>query len=531
MAEYNVTGPDGQKYKVTGPDGATDEQVLAQISAYKPISEPTLGPKDVPDMPEKQAPAAEQPKLPSPLDLLARGGGKVVGDLDAAASIASSIPAQLIGRTVGAVNAFLPSNYGTQEGAGRAQAAGAKVADALTYQARSDAGQEAMDQFSKMVDASKIEGAGPMLPEVRGPAGGPLVVAGHEVPPKAVAAGKAGFSITPDEAGAGAVGRTAAGLSGEAKLSKNLSNKNQAPIVQKISKDLELPEGTVLDREATEAVRDKQGQAYEVVRKTGKVTADDAFKAELEAAAADVRTAAEDFGHRKESPILKIVDSLLEKDTFDANSAVSEIKNLRKDAKKAFRGGDEELGMGSLDVARALENVLDRHVEKLSTSNEYGGLQIAPDAMAALKKARVIIAKSYAADKALRGTEINPQVYATMLENRVPLTGGSKEVAEFARDFPRSSQKPSHMPTKGPDLSDVIMALASGGKSLLKTAGLSALRPTGRAVLASDAYQALQRSQPSASVGVPSPDAVGILGPAAMVGNSKRKEVMQKRGD
>lgn len=500
------------------------------LASAKPAGE-ALGPKDVPDMPEKQAPAAEQPKLPLPLDLLARGGRKVAGDLDAAASIASSIPAQLIGRGVAVAHGLFGGKYGTQEGAGEAQAAGAKVANALTPDVSSNAGQEAMDQFSKMVDASKIEGAGPMMPEVSGPAGGPLVMAGREVPANVVAAGKAGLKITPDEAGAGAVGRTAAGLSGEAKLAKGVSNENQAPLIQKISKDLELPKDTVLDREATEAVREKQGQAYEVVRKTGKVTADDAFRTDLEAAAKDVRTAAEDFDHRKASPILKIVDSLLEKDTFDANSAVSEIKNLRKDAKKAFRTGDEELGIGSLDVASALEGVLDRHIEKLSTSNEYGGLQIAPDAMNALKKARVIIAKSYAADKALRGTEINPQVYARMLENRVPLTGGSKEVAEFARDFPRSSQKPSHMPTKGPDWSDVIMALASGGKSIVKTAGLSALRPAGRAVLASDAYQALQRSHPSAAVPVPGPNAVGILGPAAMVGNSKRREVMQKRGD
>src|SRR5258706_16269126 len=36
MAEYRVTGPDGQTYKVTGPDGASDEQVLAQVKAYKP---------------------------------------------------------------------------------------------------------------------------------------------------------------------------------------------------------------------------------------------------------------------------------------------------------------------------------------------------------------------------------------------------------------------------------------------------------------------------------------------------------------
>lgn len=490
------------------------------LASAKPADEVVLGPKDVPDMPESR-PAAQEPT--GPLAAVDRGRKRLIGDAEGALSMATSLPAQFVGRGVAIAHGFLGGKYGTQEGAAEAQAAGGKVANALTYEARSDAGRDSMDRFAKMVEASKIEGAGPMLPQGAGPAGGPLVVAGRSVPPKVVAAGKAGYSITPDEAGAGIVARSAAGLSGEAKLSKNISNKNQAPIVEKISKDLELPKETVLDREALEAVREKQGQAYETVRKSGKVKADDAFRTDLEDAAKDVRTAAEDFGHRKESPILKIVDSMLEKETFDANSAVSEIKNLRKDAKKAFRAGDEELGIGSLDVSRALEGILDRHVEKLAAAGE-----IEPGAMEALRKARTMIAKSYAADKALRGTEINPQVYAKMLEDRVPLTGGAREVAEFGRDFPRSSQKPSHMPTKGPDWSDVIMALASGGKSLAKTAGLSVLRPVGRGILASDLYQALQRSEPSASVAVPSPDAVSILGAGAVVGDSQPQKKKSK---
>lgn len=480
------------------------------IASAKPVGE-QLGPKDVPDMPAKAAaPTGEEPLALKVVKAPLEAGRRLLGDADAALSIGSGIPAQLIGRGVAVAHGILGGKYGTQEGAAEAQAAGSKVADALTYEARTDAGKESMDRFGKMVEASKVEGMGPMMPQ-GAPAGGPAVIAGRNVSARVVAAGRAGLTVTPDEAGAGIVGRTAAGLSGEAKLAKNISNRNQSPLIEKIATDLELPKETPLDREATEAVRAKNGQAYEVVRKTGKVTVDDAFRADLEDAVKDVKTASEDFGHRKESPLLKIVTSLSEKESFDANSAVSEIKNLRKDAKKAFRAGDDELGIGSLDVARALEDVLDRHIETLSTSNEYGGLQISPEAMAALKKARVMIAKSYAADKALRGTEINPQVYAKMLEDRVPLTGGAKEVGEFARDFPRSAQKPSHMPTKGPDWSDVIMALASGGKSVLKTAGLSVLRPAGRAILASDIYQALQRSQPSAHVPIPSPDAATIL--------------------
>lgn len=426
------------------------------------------------------------------------------------------------------------------------------IQDAGTYEPRTAGGKKALSvvsyPFEKMAElgdwaGKKAVDATSILPDEMRAAIGAGVNAGVQFLPALVGKGAGAvakamparrmspaveaardYKITPDEAGAGPISRTGAGLSGEAKLAKKISNDNQSVHAEKIAKDLELPKDTVLDREATEAVREQQGQAYEVVRKTGKVTADDTFKADLEAAASDVRTAAEDFGHRKESPILKVVDSMLEKETFDANSAVSEIKNLRKDAKKAFRAGDEELGIGSLDVARALEDVLDRHVQKLSTSNEYGGLQIGPEAMDALKKARVMIAKSYAADKALRGTDINPQVYAEMLKNKVPLTGGAKEVAEFARDFPRSSMKPSHMAISGPDWSDVIMALASGGKSLLKTAGLSALRPAGRAILSSDVYQAIMRNPDMIRGTLATPEADAAMTGAGIVGAAQPKK-------
>lgn len=450
-------------------------------------AKPAMGPRDVPDMP---APGAE------PISPVQGPTGWV----DAAVAVGSSIPAQVVGRAAAIGHGLVAGKYGTQEGAAEAQAFGSKVANALTYDPRTDAGRDAVDKFSKLIEATKIEGAGPMIPQ--GGTSSRAVLSTRNVPPKVAAAGKAGLSITPDEAGAGIIARGVAGLSGEAKLSKKIGNKNQSVVVEKISKDLELPKDAVLDRDALEAVREKHGQAYEAVRKAGTVTADDAFLADLEAAVKDVRTAAEDFGHRKESPILKVVESLSAKESFDANSAVSEIKNLRKDAKKAFRAGDEELGIGSLDVARALEGALDRHVEKLAATGE-----IDPAAMNALRKARVMIAKSYAADKALRGTEINPQTYAKMLEDRVPLTGGAKEVAEFARDFPRSSQKPSHMSISGPDWSDAVMALLRHGSSAGKELLLLGARPIARSALASNLYQRLQRSQLSAGVPVPSPSA------------------------
>lgn len=464
---------------------------------------------------------------------------------ETALALGSGTAGAVAGGLAGIAGTILPGEQG--QGAQWAQAvqgamqyepktaSGQKMTRAVTYLPEK-LGELTNETGARVTDAtgSPLAGAGAnvalnLLPALigKGVNMGARALNPRVAAPALEAAGKSGYAVTPDEAGAGAVGSTAASLSGEAKLAKNISNKNQPLHVEKISRDLELPKGTELNREALEDVRDRQGKAYEAIRKSGTVTVDDTFRSDLEKAVSDIKTASQDFDHRKASPLLEVVKSLSSKDSFDASSAVSEIKNLRKDAKKAFRGGDQELGIGSLDAAKALEDILDRHVEKLSFSGE-----IDPAAMESFKKARVLIAKSYAADKALRGTEIDPQAYAKMLENKVPLTGGAKEVAEFARDFPRSAQKPSHMAIKGPDWSDVIVAGMSGGKSLLKEAALMGMRPTARAALASDAYQALQRNPDALRGAIASEEFDKGSQIAAMAAASlEKRRASEKRGD
>jgi hypothetical protein len=480
-------------------------------------AEPHLGPKDVPG-PAAVIPPKEEPKG----NLAQRAVLKFLGDAESAASVATSIPAQVIGRTAAVARSLMPDRYGDPAGISKSMAEGSSLADALTYSPRGRAGKDNLETLGKVMEATKVEGIGPIAP-VGGSGARAVVRSG--VPDKVAAASKAGFRMTPDEAGAGVVGRTASGLSGEAKLAKNISGKNQPVVVQKIADDLELPKGTVLDREATEAVREKQGKAYEALRKAGKITADDQYLLDIEDAVADVRAASEDFEHRKASPLLKVAESMASRETFDANSAVSEIKNLRKDAKKAFRAGDEELGRGSLDLARALEDMLDRHISMPEMGSDGAGIPGNVAAVEAFKKARVLIAKSYAADKALRGTEINPKVYADMLEARVPLTGGAKEVGEFARDFPRSAQKPTHMSITGPDWSDAVMSLIGHGASMGKELLLLGARPIARSILSSRGYQKAQNAQVPLEIPVPPPGAAGIgLTAGAMAEPSLRLE-------
>lgn len=453
-----------------------------------------LGPKDVPDMP----PVVQGPQKPTldPMRYEPSGAEAILG-------IASGIPAQLIGRGVGAVNALMPSNYGTQEGAARAQATGSKVADALTYEPRSRSGKDNLDAIGKLISGSKLEGIGPMSPA--GGVDATKVFSGKPVAPKVAAAQKAGFATTPTEAGAGAFAKTAEGLSGEPKLAKAISNKNASVAMEKIKADMGIPKDAELNLETLKSIRGKAGQEYASVRQTGRVMTDDAYTTQIDRLGEKYKSAAADFPGLAREDVEKVVAGL-RRASFDANSGVDMIMQLRESADQAFRAGNNGLAKVYRGGAEALESMIERYLE---TSGQNTTL------VNNYRKARELIAKSYQAEKALVGDTLNPQAYRKALEKGKPLTGGAKEVGEFARDFERSAQKPTKANVGSPTFADLITALLTGGKSMGKEALMLGARPATRAVLGSRPYQRLQASQPQAAMPVPAPGAAQALGLAA----------------
>lgn len=465
--------------------------------------------------------AVEKPKEGPKQSVVQRLLMNHLASLEAAGSIATGTVGQVVGRGAAIVRGLMPDRIGTQEGARRSMEEGAGIAQALTYEPRLPLANDYLAGLGKAVEASKIEGMGPMVPPTGVSAPMPIPFKG--VPRKAALANQAGFAVVPQEAGAGVVGRNLASASGEPKLARSISNSNAAKHAEMIVKDLDQPEGAVLDRDLTEAVREKAGGSYDALRKLGRVDLDDTLKADLRTSANDASVAATELEHRKQSPILKVVESLEKKESLDANTIVSEIKNLRKDAKKAFRAGDEELGRGSLDIARALEDQLDRHVSTPTIGSDGAGIPGNQGMIEAFKRDRALIAKSYAADRAMRSGQFDPQAYAKMLQENQPLTGGAKAVAEFARDFPRSSMKASHLPT-GVDWSDLVLAGTAATKgSPLKAAYLLA-RPTMRSVIESAPYQKLQAMGTPASMTIPAPQAgIGLSGGAVAEPTLRKK--------
>lgn len=319
--------------------------------------------------------------------------------------------------------------------------------------------------------------------------------------PNAVAANDLGLAVTPSEANAGIPSRLIEGLSGEPRLAKKMSVKNQPVVNELIVKDLGLPAGSELSRDALSDIRKESGKAYEIVRRSGRIVADQKYTDDLAQVAKDHEIAAKDFPDDA-NPIIKLVDSARQP-SFDANSAMSKVITLRKQAEKAFKNRDSEMGRASIDVANALEEQIGRHLEQRAKVDQ----SLVP-ALQDFRDARVRIAKTYAAEKALNDStgDINPQAYAKMLERNAPLSGEAKTVAEMAAAFPRSLQPTGRIKSTGATIFDA--AAAGFGHE----APLLFVRPIARSVLSSGPYQHLM-TRPSAAGAIA--DIQGFPGVAA----------------
>ena len=417
--------------------------------------------------------------------------------LDVGAHLASGAVAAPLSGYAGILGSLFPGPEG--QGASWAN----RVGSALTFQPRTAVGALATDIIAKPFELMHrgAEAAGSFAHEKLGfePAGAAalqtvletvpaLALAGRGKPQEALTvqqqnvanARNAGFKLTPDDMGAGVVARNAAGLAGEPKLAKLISIENRSKANELVAKDFGLSRDTTITRDLLEQIREREGTSYEKIRASGRVDLDHVLKQEIYAAAKDLKQAASELPHRAENPLLKTVDSIVSKSSLDANTIVSEIKNLRAEAKAAYAKKEAQLGRGNLDIAEALEGVLDRHMAKVGD----------PDALQALRESRSIIAKTYAADKALNPVtgDFNPQAYAYMLKKKIPLTGGPKIIAEAATAFPRSLQNPTGLPPSGASFFDLFLGRGLGLPATADVLSIGA-RPAARSLLASDLAQ------------------------------------------
>jgi hypothetical protein len=296
MSTYKIQAPDGNTYQIDGPPGASDDEVRAAVLA--------------------QHPDAGTPQSAYDRYTKAIGQYLPIGITESAASLASGAVAKTtsdlagLGTVAGGMLGLTDADPGEVK---------SKVQNAMTYQPRTDLGKginrvlslpgqglHAVGSFlgagarsaSDAVGLPAPIGAGleggitegtEQLPALLGPAVGAAGRALGKVPPADLSAAEEqtlaetaamGIRVTPEYAGrsGGAVGNVAQTGGSAAILQKQLSKYNaEGPVPAVIKQEIGIAPNRPLTQAAIDEVKGAYQQVYSAVKKTGNITADEAY--------------------------------------------------------------------------------------------------------------------------------------------------------------------------------------------------------------------------------------------------------------
>lgn len=302
---------------------------------------------------------------------------------------------------------------------------------------------------------------------------------------------QAGYVIPPSQAKPSLVNRTLEGFSGKLTTAQNASAKNQAITNRLAAEALGLPADAHITPNVLKDMREVAGRAYAELGSTGMITPRQPYFDALEDIARPYRLTAGAFPNAQPSPVLQLVESL-RSPAFASAAAVEKIKHLRTSADDAFRTGNTDIGRAARAAARALEDAVEDHLTVIGE----------PQKLRAFREARQLIAKTYTVEKALNpasGT-VDARKLAAELKKGKPLTGGIKEAAEFAAQFPKAAQAVEGMGSL-PQTSPLDW-WAAGGTSMMAGNPLPMLgvlaRPATRAAVLGPMVQNRLIQQPGA---------------------------------
>jgi hypothetical protein len=212
--------------------------------------------------------------------------------------------------------------------------------------------------------------------------------------------------------------RAVAGSSGKDALNAHYQKVGNAAAAGEAN----VPAGTALTAETLEAARAAPNTVYDTVAKNlpeGQLD---------EAALKGVNSAGATQGglvtssDAAKAQIQSIKDQLNQ--PMSGQQVMDNLRSLRQEGFK--RSGSEDVdqqavGRAQLDMANAMEGHVARNLPQ-------GG----PVSLDQFHQARQTLAKNHAVEAALRGNDVDMGAVARMQRNGAPLTGGLKEIADFA---------------------------------------------------------------------------------------------------
>ncbi len=252
---------------------------------------------------------------------------------------------------------------------------------------------------------------------------------------------KAGYVIPPTEVNPSASATALESISGKAATKQAAQAVNQKVTNKLVATDLGLSPTQPITRQALADVRSQAGQVYAQVKQAGQIATDGAYLNDLAKIANVPEEVAKEFPGAT-APAADKIDTLinsLSQDNFSAANAVEYSKRLRQQATSNFaeaavsKSADTRaLAQAQRQGADALEEMIGRHLESSGQS------ELAP----AWDQARTTIAKSWQAQAALKGNNVNAQRLAQQLQKGKPMSDGFGLVARFADHFSDATKLP-----------------------------------------------------------------------------------------
>lgn len=305
---------------------------------------------------------------------------------------------------------------------------------------------------------------------------------------------QAGYKTSPTQVNPSLTNRVIEGLGGEAKVAKSLSLDNQRVTNDLVRKDFNIPSDQPLHPSIFDGIIKNAAKDWDVVAQTGRVSSDAALRSDMESIIAPYRKMKKDFSlSSNQKKAFSELDSLTTsaRNGFNADTAISKISGLREAAETEFKSGSRSIGRAYKAAATALEEALDRHLQKTGA---------APDVIEKFRAARETMAKAYTAKEALTNENIDAHVLAS---DKQKLTGGMKTAADFASRFPKNAQLPEKSggnPIGFGDIGIGGLGWALTGHGPAAAAVLA--RPAIRAGIGTDAGQALLSRPPAYGPGI-----------------------------
>jgi len=145
---YKVQDPQGNIRQISGPAGASDDEIISQAQKLFAdiVPAPTLS-----QIPGGENVSTAQPKPPSLQD-------KILGAAEVPLTLGSGLIAGMVSPLAGVYGTLTSGKYGTQEGIKAGEKTAANLAEALTYQPRTETAQNTLQSL-----AGAISGVPPVI--------------------------------------------------------------------------------------------------------------------------------------------------------------------------------------------------------------------------------------------------------------------------------------------------------------------------------------------------------------------------------